>query len=239
MVALFYSQKEKFCNPKVGDSSFLIILKMGERGFRKKTDVNIEGWEESDFPILCETCLGDNPYVRMMKMKYGAACHVCSRPYTVFRWKAGQESRYKNTVICQQCSKEKNVCQCCILDLIYGLPVQVRDSFVTKTVDTNSLTAKNSIHGLNDDLLKIARVQPYYKRNLPKLCSFYAHGGCSRGKECPYRHEIQESSTNIPDQKYENRYSGVNDPVANKILRGLNDDSKKEGVKSSGEANKT
>ena len=30
-------------------------------------EVNKEGWETASFPILCETCLGDNPYVRMQK----------------------------------------------------------------------------------------------------------------------------------------------------------------------------
>jgi hypothetical protein len=32
---------------------------------------NRQNWETSDFPILCETCLGDNPYLRMTKEPYG------------------------------------------------------------------------------------------------------------------------------------------------------------------------
>lgn len=32
-----------------------------------KTGYNKEGWESAEFPILCENCLGDNPYVRMIK----------------------------------------------------------------------------------------------------------------------------------------------------------------------------
>ncbi len=35
--------------------------------------------------------------------------------------------RFKKTEICQTCSKLKNVCQTCLLDLEFGLPVQVRD----------------------------------------------------------------------------------------------------------------
>ena len=69
---------------------------------------------------MCETCLGDNPYVRMTREQHGSACKVCDRPCTVFRWKAGTKGRFKVTVVCQMCSKLKNVCQCCILDLQYG-----------------------------------------------------------------------------------------------------------------------
>ena len=29
-------------------------------------DLEADGWERSDFPIICDSCLGDNPYVRMV-----------------------------------------------------------------------------------------------------------------------------------------------------------------------------
>jgi pre-mRNA-splicing factor RBM22/SLT11 len=90
------------------------------------------GWEDNEFPILCETCLGDNPYVRMTREEYGSACHVCERPNTKFRWKAGTNGRHKLTVVCAACAKAKGVCQCCILDLTYGVPVEVRDRIVQK-----------------------------------------------------------------------------------------------------------
>ena len=35
------------------------------KGDRPKADATAMGWESTEFPILCETCLGDNAYVRM------------------------------------------------------------------------------------------------------------------------------------------------------------------------------
>ena len=32
-------------------------------------DPEADGWERSDFPILCEDCLGPNPYLRMQKAR--------------------------------------------------------------------------------------------------------------------------------------------------------------------------
>ena len=37
-------------------------------------------------------------------------------------------------------------------------------------------------------LKQLARTEPYYKRNRPHLCSFYAKGECNRGSSCPYRY---------------------------------------------------
>jgi pre-mRNA-splicing factor RBM22/SLT11 len=46
----------------------------------------------------------------------------------VFRWCPGSGCRFRKTEICQTCAKLKNVCQSCIFDLEYGLPVGVRDA---------------------------------------------------------------------------------------------------------------
>ena len=39
----------------------------------------------------------------------------------------------------------------------------------------------------SDMLMKLARTTPYYRRNLPHICSFWVKGECKRGEECPYR----------------------------------------------------
>lgn len=87
-----------------------------------------DGWEKSDFPVVCDDCLGPNPYVRMQKENYGAECAISGRPFTVFRWRPGHDARYKKTVVCKEIALAKNVCQVCLLDLEFGIPVQARDA---------------------------------------------------------------------------------------------------------------
>ncbi|KAI7858560.1 hypothetical protein BDC45DRAFT_457504 [Circinella umbellata] len=206
----------------------------------QKADPNKQQWEDSEFPIICETCLGDNPYVRMTKDSFGKECKICSRPFTVFRWLPGTNMRYKKTEICQTCSKIKNVCQTCVLDLQYGLPVQVRDEALNiqseapnsdinrqyyaqniagkDTSITNNYDTTKAAPESRDVLRRLARNEPYYKRNRPHICSFFVKGECNRGAECPFRHELPGGDSELAQQNIKDRYYGNNDPVANKIL---------------------
>ncbi|CAB1333207.1 unnamed protein product [Coregonus sp. 'balchen'] len=167
----------------------------------------------------------------MTKEKYGKECKICARPFTVFRWCPGTRMRFKKTEACQTCSKIKNVCQTCLLDLEYGLPIQVRDTGLSIKDDVPKSDIGNSdgtrpvgllgkAPSSSDMLLKLARTTPYYKRNRPHICSFWVKGECKRGEECPYRHEKPTDPDDpLADQNIKDRYYGINDPVADKLLK--------------------
>eukprot|EP00913_Durusdinium_trenchii_P027151 g25476.t1 len=218
---------------------------MTEKGFRIANEVNKEGWEKAQFPILCETCLGDNPYVRMQKEDYGVECKICVRPFTIFRWKAGTQGRYKATVVCQSCAKVKNVCQTCLFDLEYGLPVQVRDKYLEE-LGANKVSLPHSRVGRDYQLQnaqadkdgedlpygkvgahpmlqRLARMTPYYKRNEARICTFYVKGACNRGADCPFKHELPQGGE-LANQKLRDRFHGENDPLAAKIMRRAEED---------------
>jgi pre-mRNA-splicing factor RBM22/SLT11 len=209
----------------------------------KRDDVK-QSWEETEFPLVCETCLGDNPYIRMTKEPHGKKCKVCENPFTVFSWQAGTKGRMKRVEICKTCAQAKNVCQVCIYDLQYGLPVKVRDRILRETGSGGAATAvpqsnanrawftaqqKRAIEQGDEissttalahaKLTEMARMEPAYERNLPKLCTFYARGECDRGVNCPFRHEMpRDRNDPMSKQSTKDRFFGQNDPVANKIL---------------------
>ncbi|KAF2488025.1 hypothetical protein BDY17DRAFT_290122 [Neohortaea acidophila] len=164
-----------------------------------KHDLNRSGWESTDMPSVCERCLPDNPYVQMLKEDYGEACKICTRPFTVFRWKADRTSRQKRTGICLTCARLKNCCQCCLLDLAYGLPVTIRDAALkmiapgpTSEVNREFYAQENEraieegrgLEGYNEqdekarDLLRrLASSEPYYKKQRRLEAEAASEGG--------------------------------------------------------------
>ncbi|KAK0873214.1 Pre-mRNA-splicing factor slt11 [Friedmanniomyces endolithicus] len=151
-----------------------------------KADLNRSGWETTDMPSVCERCLPDNPYVQMLKEDYGGECKLCTRPFTIFRWKADRTSRQKRTGICLTCARLKNCCQCCMLDLSFGLPITIRDAALKMVAPgptsgvNREYFAQNNEHEIEegrglegyektDDkarelLRRLASSEPYYKK---------------------------------------------------------------------------
>jgi hypothetical protein len=67
----------------------------------------------------------------MVKLPFGQKlCTVSQTPYQGFRWKAGPKGRYKETVISFIVAKSRNICQACLNDMQYGLPVGLRDKLL-------------------------------------------------------------------------------------------------------------
>lgn len=216
-----------------------------------KQDDNKQAWEETDFPLTCETCLGDSPYVRMTKLPHGKPCAVCAVPFTVFAWQAGTRGRLKKVEICRSCASSKNVCQVCVYDLQYGLPVQVRDGVLAecgdgggqpggtelavpqseanrawynasrdRAAEAGSAGGTGVVNEEADRRLRgMARMEPRYERNLPKICSFYARGECNRGSTCPFRHVMpRDREDPLAKQNTKDRFYGSHDPVAEKMI---------------------
>ena len=86
----------------------------------------------------------------MVKLEYGSKlCKISSLPYQAFRWKAGPQGRYKETIISFAVAKERNICQTCLNDMEFGLPVGVRDTLLQsssqpKDLNGQSITAPTS-----------------------------------------------------------------------------------------------
>ncbi|CAB1337054.1 unnamed protein product, partial [Coregonus sp. 'balchen'] len=156
---------------------------------------NRQNWEDADFPILCQTCLGENPYIRMSKEKYGKECKVRDTGLDI-----------KDDVPKSDVNKEYYT---------QNAEREIGNSDGTRPVGLLGKAPSSS-----EMLLKLARTTPYYKRNRPHICSFWVKGECKRGEECPYRHEKPTDPDDpLADQNIKDRYYGINDPVADKLLK--------------------
>jgi pre-mRNA-splicing factor RBM22/SLT11 len=72
----------------------------------------------------------------------------------------------------------------------------------------------------NPVVAKLARTAPKYDRNRAHICSFFVKGNCNRGDTCPFRHELPDPDQpeDLAKQNLKDRYYGVNDPVAKRML---------------------
>ncbi|TKA82060.1 Pre-mRNA-splicing factor slt11 [Friedmanniomyces simplex] len=164
-----------------------------------KADLNRSGWETTDMPSVCERCLPDNPYVQMLKEDYGAECKLCTRPFTIFRWKADRTARQKRTGICLTCARLKNCCQCCMLDLSFGLPITIRDAALKMVAPGPTSGVNREYFAQNNEreieegrglegyektdekarelLKRLASSEPYYKKQRRLEAESEAEGG--------------------------------------------------------------
>jgi pre-mRNA-splicing factor RBM22/SLT11 len=138
----------------------------------------------------------------------------------------------------------KNVCQTCLFDLEYGLPVQVRDRYLEElgqekltmpesrvgrdyVLQNKHAEADNDLPygkvGTHPMLERLARKTPYYKRNEARICTFFVKGACNRGADCPFKHELPKGGE-LANQKLRDRFHGENDPLAAKIMRKADDE---------------
>lgn len=74
------------------------------------------------------------------------ACKICLRPFTTFRWRPGGKGKNRTTEICQTCAKLRNACQSCILDLVYHLPIQIRDQINPNTLSASQPVQTSDVH---------------------------------------------------------------------------------------------
>ncbi|AMD22370.1 HGR031Wp [Eremothecium sinecaudum] len=114
--------------------------------------------ESQTSPTICDQCFspdGNGSKVRMTRVPQGAACKLCSLPFTLYHFKIGSNSRPTKALICSKCATERNICQCCMLDLSWKLPINLRDQILSILQGTDETTSTEVSHKLASRFLAL------------------------------------------------------------------------------------
>jgi pre-mRNA-splicing factor RBM22/SLT11 len=117
------------------------------------------------------------------------------------------------------CARLRNCCQSCLLDLQFGLPIQIRDAALNLVAQGPNSNLNREYYAQNMEktlaqekeqgllipaeyskadsaamklLTKLSKADAYYKRERPPPCKDFAAGSCPRGEDCPYSHEPED-----------------------------------------------
>ncbi|SMN21289.1 similar to Saccharomyces cerevisiae YBR065C ECM2 Pre-mRNA splicing factor [Maudiozyma saulgeensis] len=86
-------------------------------------------------PIICNTCLGGDdesiPQLTINKISNGLQCKICTLPTTLYHFKSLNSRNLVKTKICFNCAKQRNCCQCCMLDMKWHISLSMRDKLIS------------------------------------------------------------------------------------------------------------
>ncbi|CCF57043.1 hypothetical protein KAFR_0C00480 [Kazachstania africana CBS 2517] len=99
-------------------------------------------------PSICEECLSSSFNIRMTRVPNGAKCRICTLSFTLYHFKKDERSSVIiKTNICHRCSEQRHVCQCCLMDLTWGISIKERDEIlsIVNGSDFKTVEAKNDM----------------------------------------------------------------------------------------------
>ncbi|GAV53286.1 hypothetical protein ZYGR_0AI05700 [Zygosaccharomyces rouxii] len=104
---------------------------------------------------ICSKCLGDGD--ALTKYASGSQCKICTSVFDVYAVK--QRNSLVKTLVCHRCSQQRNICQCCMLDLSWGVPTELRDRLLSLIHDDPSLRTQEARNDMMRRFLSLKDVK--------------------------------------------------------------------------------